>query len=301
MKPVRAEAAIVYDTRSDILSNIEKITGAAGEYEYKEGINGVYALFWHNNIPVDWLPSDGLFLDKISRYKVIYIPVPLIVDKELSAVFKVYVENGGVLISEASPGLREENGWVSPAIPCSEMEEVFGCMEVSRYQYEGINKLGFNLNGQETEISTDRIVTKLKVKKAEITGRWEDGTCAAAINSCGSGKAILLGTYLGGSYMKLREDETVRFFRQLLDYVGVRAPVMLEGMKGTVSVRCLEYGDKKVIAVINMGREDEVLKAWCDRKLNLSELFDSPCNFSVDGDILNLTIPAKQVLWLIEK
>lgn len=298
LKPVQADVGIIYDVNSDILSNIEKIAGAA-DYGYKEGIHGAYALLWRNNIPVDWIPSAAISLEYISKYKVVYLPVPLILDEVKPHILMQYIENGGVLISEASPGIRDAKGWVSREVPGHGLQHVFGCVETERHQFKDTHIMELELDGKHISFKTNQVIAKLSPREAAVIGKWEDGSCAATENRYGKGKAVLLGTYIGAAYKSLKDSSLINAWKELLMHSGMENSFQVEG-SDCISVRTLAFDQTTVIAIINAGTDKKSVKIRHNRNEQWNPWLDSGGEYSYGEKELHVRIPGSQVMWFIK-
>ena len=105
--------AILYDIESDLLSRLQFTTDTnypettmfgLDDYEYKRAIRGAHMALWELGINTDIIPTERIEL--IKKYPVVYIPLPLQVNDPVISMLEQYVKGGGVVISEASPGIR---------------------------------------------------------------------------------------------------------------------------------------------------------------------------------------------------
>ncbi len=248
-KPEKRKIAILYDHRSDLISRIEEVEKSY-PYSYKEALWGAYALFWRENLEVDWVDIQDL--EKINNYPLLYLPSPTIIDKKEAEILKNYVKEGGFLISEASPGLREENTWVSPVVPGCGLDKVFGGKEIKRLvkkkKEEGevyVPEYNLSLKASNTE-------TILEPENGNAIGFWkESNQPAIIINRYGKGISILIGTYLGISYLHSAEENILKFLRIFADKAGIKPSLRMKGAKGFVSTRMLQKEKEKLIFLFN--------------------------------------------------
>ena len=157
-----------------------------------------YTALHDRNIPVDFArPSDDL-----SKYKVIFAPSLQLLAGGECDLLKLYVQNGGTLISTFNTSLFDEHA-IAPAngLP-GELTDLFG-MEVSEFDVlqEGeANSLIFKGSFPTThlhpaEIWCDIIEPQHECKIMATYGRgFYAGKPAMTMNEFGLGKAIYLGT-----------------------------------------------------------------------------------------------------------
>jgi len=274
-RPAPAEVALVYDERSDLISRIESTVGYSytsnGSYpyfhNYKGALQGSYALFWENNIPVDVISIHDVH--KLPSYRVVYLPAPLVVDDAYARELAAFVRQGGVLVSEASLGLRLPNTWLRTTNPPDELKDVFGAQEESRVQFDeprtvAVPSYGLNL-------PATRLVTHLRPATAAPCGFWDDGTPALTMNHCSDGKAVLLGFYAGASFIDSGDEAFVSFTRLLMKDLGVAPPLRLNAGDGGVQFRVLERTGEQLVILLNYNEET----SDCD--LDLSPVAGRPC------------------------
>ncbi len=297
-----AEVGIVYDHRSDLISRIEHTPEirspgfeAMPEYPYKLSIYGSYTLFWENSIPVDWIPSQEI--ERVERYRVVYLPVPYIVDKRIAETLIRFVEKGGVLISEASLGLRAENTWVNLRVPPLGLDKLFGCWEEGRLAMEGERRL--NVERMGMSIPATEMITWFEGKGGEVVGRWEDGRAGMVISEYGKGKAILVGAYMGATYMRKRDDTLIEFIRRLLLEEGkIEIPVKLENVEGKVYTRILVRGEEVMIFLLNYGNREENLTLIKPRIREVKELTGIG-EVEERKENLRIKLPAEEVMIIL--
>lgn len=294
-----SEAAILYDHHSDLISRIENTPAISSPqfnegvtYPYKFSLHGSYSLFWNNNIPVDWIPSQEI--ERIRKYKVVYLPILYIIDKKTAEVLVKFVEEGGVLISEASLGLRAENTWVNLSVPPFGLDDLFGCKEAGRLAIKEPRIVSANKYG--IKIPATRMMTWLEVEEAEVIGEWEDGRAALTISRYGKGKAILVGMYPGATYIDTREENLIQFIRLLLEEAGVKPPVQLEGVKGRVYPRMLVKEKERLIFLFNYGNQDEEITVTHPRINDAKDLCQVAKLSKDNKGNLRINLPAGEVV-----
>jgi beta-galactosidase GanA len=203
---------IIYDITADLLSRLQvtregnypdTTMHGLDDYEYKRAIRGAHMLFWDQNIPTDIVPSENPA--KIHDYPCVYFPFPIHVSDELERELVNYVEQGGTLICEASPGLRQKNFWLASQVPGGSLRKLFGCVEEERYYEDQICKI--SLLGKTLKILPGEILSVLKAENGKPIGSFARGRIMAVENVYGKGKAILLGFSPGVSFFDRNDKE----------------------------------------------------------------------------------------------
>ena len=88
---------------------------------YREAMWGAYRGFLDNGLQPDWV-----HIDHIADYDTIYAPYPIMLTAEHAKALAAWVEKGGTLISEATPGYFGDRGKVGTVQPHNGLDVVFG-------------------------------------------------------------------------------------------------------------------------------------------------------------------------------
>ncbi len=302
LEPCPAEVALVYDQKSDLISRLECVNEFADfdkqfpyYHDYKASLQGSYALFWENNIPVDFVSIHEI--NKIHSYKAVYLPVPYIIDKNMEAELVKFVKKGGTLISEASAGLRQENTWVNPVNPSGKLRDLFGGIEEYRTVMEKVLKVSLPL--YKISVPATRVMTHIQTEKGRACGFWSNKKTAAVINRYGQGQAILLGFFPGAAYVDKADKSLVRFIRLLMGKININPPVEIKGIKGQVNARILQKDGKKLLFLFNYGRKPEKIRLKSKAVSNFINLNRTSETEKTKSGI-RVSIPAGEVALLLE-
>ena len=90
---------------------------------------GIYRALFEQNIQADFIHPDEIAGGLASKYDVIYLSYPLMLQQPVADALKAYVRGGGTLISEARPAWNNERGYANTRIPGAGLDEVFGARE----------------------------------------------------------------------------------------------------------------------------------------------------------------------------
>jgi beta-galactosidase len=95
---------------------------------------GPYRALFPWSVPVDFIHIDDIAAGKGARYKMIYLPYPLMLNEAAGLALRQYVENGGALVAEARLAWNDERGRAREIIPGFGLHEVCGCRETAVQQ-----------------------------------------------------------------------------------------------------------------------------------------------------------------------
>ena len=253
MHPTKSDLAIFYSRNSDLVSAIEHRYLCADvepinvDYPYKQAVQGAYGLFWRNSIACDWLHEDNLA--NLNRYRMVYLPLPIMLTRPVADAMADFVHQGGTLISEVSPCLREDNTWVSQVVPGYGLDRVFGITETNRAVSD--RKRSCYADWQQGQIPVTAMTCSLRLGGAKQIGQWSKGDPAASLHQFGKGQAVMMGFSLGQMYLRENDPELVQSLRQLLSFLDVPSVIPGRCDDGNVSMRVLNNDDQRLVFVIN--------------------------------------------------
>ena len=198
---------------------ISLLNFAAGRLEelYAKSLSGVFKAAYQKGIPIRFLHEDHLDSLLDSAIKVLYVPMPLILDPATQDIFKQFVQRGGTLILEAAAGLYHENGEI----------DIEGTALKELANLEHIEIQAFT-EGETAEVTTGDCGFKGSLYRqlvstdagAVCTGTFADGNPAVLIRSLGKGKVVWLGSFASFNYEDTKDSETCEYLASLLDKTG---------------------------------------------------------------------------------
>jgi beta-galactosidase len=260
--PPRAQVAIVYNPLVHFIGGRQRAAAYAGPQGEVAGIErdsllGVYRALFPRSVPLDYIHIDHLSQDLLSRYKLVILPYPPMLPEKSAAQFTEYVKNGGALVAEARLGWNNENGRASGRIPGMGLWEVMGCRETgvqtgekgrTTLYWTGTMIPGLNARDPLAARWYEETLEPLS-PDAKVVAQFADGRPAAIVSKYGSGRTLMLGSYLSAAYETTPSPEVARFYAGLLAWAGVTLPVEVES--GGVEVRYLESGASTLIFAFN--------------------------------------------------
>jgi beta-galactosidase len=260
-RPAKAEVAIVYNPLSYMVGGRRPLYVAQGQGELaaieQRSMLGPYRAMFPTGIQIDYIHVDQIAKGEASKYRMIYLPYPLMLSRPVADGLVAYVRNGGHLVAEARAAWNDETGFATPVIPGMGLSEVCNCREES-VQNTPDHKTMMTLTaplmglpaGTELRGSVYEEVLVPTGERAKIVGAWKSGAPAMIESTFGKGKMLTVGTFFGSAYENEPTETMTRFFGGLLDWAKIARPIAVEGGP-EVEVRLLESGNDLVAIVFN--------------------------------------------------
>ncbi len=263
-RPIPAQAAVIYNPLSHFVGGRQRAAVYGGPQGEASGIErdsllGIYRALFPTNVPLDYVHVNELTPELLGRYKLVYLPYPLMLPERAGAVLKAYVQAGGSLVSEARTAWNNERGWATDIIPGFGLHELFGCREsairtvpakTAALVWSGADipgiKEGERIPGRLFEEAFEPIAPR-----GRVVANGSQGPIAV-MSAYGKGKTLMLGSYLAAAFETTRDEALGRFFAGLLDWAGVERPVEVTG---GAEVRMLDSGRDRLVFAFNHGAE----------------------------------------------
>lgn len=214
---------------------------AQGGSNLSISVAGWHRILWEAGVPADFVEVAELDDPAAARYKVLILPFPLLLSDGVARLLVRYVEQGGVLISEAAPGRINGNGFcvrgeVSPAL-----RELFGVrqqsfMMVREPEGGSVWSPAPRTWGEYLDAAMLEGAGLLAGHRLRANGYIETFACqqseacllygrnaVGVWRKAGQGTAILLGTYVGHNGVAYRDTETRACIAALLRNCGITA------------------------------------------------------------------------------
>ncbi|NLB55671.1 MAG: hypothetical protein GX811_07910, partial [Lentisphaerae bacterium] len=98
----------------------------------ENSMQGLYRTLWDLGVHADFLASTDLASGKIKEYKIAFMPFPIAMSDEYALMLKNFVEEGGILVSEACPGRYSDRDTANLETGFApQLDSVFGCRNAS--------------------------------------------------------------------------------------------------------------------------------------------------------------------------
>ncbi|MGL6197325.1 MAG: beta-galactosidase [Lachnospiraceae bacterium] len=187
----QSEVGILFDW--DNFWSIEYTSGPNKDLKYIDQIHKYYQYFYHKNISVDLLPTNGDF----SSYKVIVAPVLYMVKPGVKEMLENYVRQGGILITTFMSGIVNESDNVYLGGYPGPLRELTGIWveEIDALAPEQFNEVVFP-NGlkEKCGLLCDVIHLEKAESLADYAADFYKGMPAITKNKYGNGMVYYIGT-----------------------------------------------------------------------------------------------------------
>lgn len=121
-EPPKADVAILYHPENQIFT----WAATGNEKNATQSLLGVHKALYERSIRTDFIHPKDIANGHLGEYKVVILPLPYLLDDATAQALRDWVEDGGVLISEAYlGGWNRDEGRHSTTIPGFGLHEVF--------------------------------------------------------------------------------------------------------------------------------------------------------------------------------
>lgn len=217
---------------------------------YRQAMWGAYRGFFDNGIQADWV-----HIDDLDSYDTIYAPYPIMLTGEHAKKLADWVEAGGVLISEATPGYFGDRGKVGTVQPNNGLDQVFGVREDEvEFMPDIGDRISFTF-GRDA-IQGGGFLQSYTLTGGKELGRFADGRIAVVEHSFGKGRTLLVGTHPGVGYFTTTSDAGRQYFADAFAWTGKSQHVSLSNPHLQARVHGAD-GQAQTLWVLNPTREPQ--------------------------------------------
>lgn len=202
----------------------------------RDSLMGLHLAFSEQQIPVDFVHPEDVIQDKLGQYKILFVPFPVMISRDVAEGVKRYVERGGTVVAEARLAWHDERGFASEVIPGFGLAEVFGAREKVIRPAENPalrTEVSSALPGLGAPLTVggEAVEEELEpLSPAQVLARFANSEAAAVAKTYGKGKAVPAGSFLAMAYQRRHEEATKRLLTSLAQAAGVSSD--------TVTRRC---------------------------------------------------------------
>ncbi len=256
-QPALAQVAVLYNRLSYMVGGAQPSLSTFGNAG-RDSLLGLHRAFFEQQIPVDFVHPEDVIQNKLGQYKILFLPYPVMLSKEVAEGVVRYVQNGGTAVAEARLAWNDERGYASEIVPGFGLSEVFGAREKNIRPVEKAQlfaEASSDLPGLKLHeaVAAEAFEEDLDpLAHARVLARFANGEPAMTEKSFGKGKAILVGSFLAVAYQRHHDASTGRLLLALARAAGVSPEVEILG-PGTseVEVRRLVSERLQVLFAFN--------------------------------------------------
>jgi beta-galactosidase len=281
--PVQGDIGLVFIPESELFNYVQQ----GSTNFYAQSIRGAYQAFFDSNIQADFVA-----LDDIGKYKVIYLPYPVMLKKETVNQLRRYVEEGGTLISEGLPAYFGDEGRAGPKQPNYGLEEVFGARErYVEFTPDLLEKLSLRVRG--SEVYGRYFLQEYDTGSGRAAGHYANGHIAAVENRYGKGRTLLIGTFPGGGYYLHHSADARAFFAGLLQLADLEPRLRTDNPAVQARLHSGKGGD--YLWVVNPSRSEAKAMVSLDAGTRFQSAHDVWGNRPVTAGVrsITVTVPAR--------
>jgi len=173
--------------------------------------------------------------DKLGQYKILFVPFPVMISKNVTEGLTRFIQNGGTVVAEARLAWNDERGFSSDEVPGMGLAKVFGAREKvirPRDKPEIVLDSNATLSGWPagTRVSAAAFEEDLEpLPGARVLAHFADGAPAIVENTYGKGKTILVGSFLAMSYQREHQQSAKELLLAFAHAAGVKPEVTISG------------------------------------------------------------------------
>lgn len=240
---INSDVAITFDTEN--WWALGMLPPSTHDNGYLDTVSAYYNAFADKNIQTDVIGYDEDF----SKYKLVILTAPYLMNQQLADKIKDYVNNGGVVVTTYLTAVTDMNDLcVLGGVPGYGLGEVFGLRVDELDCYKGLDSSKCNgvlYNNREYPLNhiAEIIVPDTAKAIGNYTKDFYAGTGALYVNNYGKGKAYYVGFMQPGEFQK-------KFAEELINNIGLKMPMAITVEDG-VCVRKRESDTNNFYFIIN--------------------------------------------------
>ncbi len=217
-------------------------------------------------------------LEALDELRLLVLPWPLVVGAVAAERIAAWVENGGTLLVESEVGAYDDRGFYRYPDE-RELATRLGVYSLGR-RIIGSPELDVRAGEKSFRLGTAIWVEALDPKDAEVIAKVGEEAVAISAKR-GSGRMVVIGTFVGLSYARQRSEEFERFVRHMVGSSGVVPELMSSAGDGEhLQWRLGRAGPQRLLFVTSSGGQKEVTfrgsSAVFGPKMSSSNLAEGP-------------------------
>ncbi|MCU1558529.1 MAG: Beta-galactosidase/beta-galactosidase [Microbacteriaceae bacterium] len=216
---------------------------------YRDAVLGAYRMLLDADIDVTFVHEDDLSVRGVPVHiQSIYWPMPAVADHGVMESLARFVENGGVLVAEASPGEYSTTGHRRATVPDDAFGGIFGAHETETTTAD----VGERIITAWGELPAGWQKERVSVGRGQVIGTFADGAPAIVETISGRGTAVLIASYPSVAYAKSPTAASRTILGQLLRIEAKETAVRwVHQAPGLVTRRAASLDGSELVFAIN--------------------------------------------------
>lgn len=211
-KPDQAEVGIVFSPQSYYIHWAQEGTAQRAS----DAIMGYARALTRKSIPYQFVEEEHL--EKLNRFKILFLPKAIVVDKEKEKILEEYIKNGGTLFCDSEFGAFDSRGLYR--YPEERfLSRICDITELGRRNLKS-ESLSVNFDDCKYDLDIEQWLTPIKKQGKTVISRTDCGPIISEYEY-GKGKIIYCGTYLGGMYYKNKNADFENFVEKISISSGI--------------------------------------------------------------------------------
>jgi beta-galactosidase len=222
---------------------------------------GAYRAFWDLGFQVDFIDANLVSLDRLTRYKMVCLPMMGLLDDSLAEILERYVNHGGMLFGFARCGTLDQQGWYQHPLPLRSLANIFG---IETLHAGIINGQSIQFENQTYQAHINRDIISIK-DDTQVLAYFSDGLPAVSLHHSGKGAGIYLATQADSGNLDPKSSLLTDVVRTVSNQAGI-VPIMgfddpLPRAAG-MDPHLLENGNKTMVLISNYATDQIATKFW---------------------------------------
>jgi beta-galactosidase len=278
-RPVQGDIGLLFAPESEMFNYVQQ---GSTDF-YAQSIRGAYQAFFDSNIQADFVS-----LDDMAKYRILYLPYPVMLKSATVERLRKYVEDGGTLVTEGLPAYFGDHGRAGPTQPNYGLDRLFGARErYVEFTPDLLDNLTFDVQGRT--VYGRYFLQEYEPAGGQAAGHYPNGHVAAIENRFGKGRTLLIGSFPGAGYYRHHSPDAKAFFANLLKLANVEP--LLRTDNTAVQARLHDGRGGPYLWVVNPSRRAaKVSVAIAGRKFQAGKDVWAETPVSVDGQSVSINV-----------
>jgi len=232
-QPALAQVAILYNRLSYMVGGAQPSLSKLGNAA-RDSLMGLHRAFFEQQIPVDFVHPEDVIQNRLTQYKILFLPFPVMLSRDVAQGVTRYIQEGGTVVAEARLAWNDERGFSSEVVPGFGLAEVFGAREriirpadkAQIFSEPSLALPGQKPGGTAAEAFEEELIP---LGKARVLARFANRAPAIVQNSFGKGQAVLVGSFLALACQRQQKASTKNLLLAFASAAGVTPGVEVSG------------------------------------------------------------------------